>query len=355
MNNWHTTQCTKPDITVFPGLDVPTCMNCGEICPSYEADNKHKDDLQIPSARRRSAMQLNGPPSMPYQNYAYTHDPDGSLHSALVSLVDQESCDKETDKHAPYSSTVKVAQTSSLQVSKTSYESLGGTKIRVLRLFKGHFGDLLRGDFETVSIQDGRDNATPYEAVSYTWAKGNGKREKDHAIFIGERWESLPITENCYDALQNCRFDDRDRRLWVDAICINQSNISERTHQVSMMRHIYSTASRVLIYLGMDDTRSGSELTHDPKILSDNPYFSRIWVVQEIASAKRALVLYQRQAMCWSFFHRHLHALSSERWMRHFGSPRQIDDARGFLTLLRDTRNCNASDPRDKIFALLGL
>ncbi|KAF4477160.1 heterokaryon incompatibility het-6 [Fusarium agapanthi] len=32
-----------------------------------------------------------------------------------------------------------------------------------------------------------------------------------------------------------------------------------------------------------------------------------------------------------------------------------IDDARGFLTLLRDTRNCNASDPRDKIFALLGL
>ncbi|KAF5968502.1 heterokaryon incompatibility het-6 [Fusarium coicis] len=105
----------------------------------------------------------------------------------------------------------------------------------------------------------------------------------------------------------------------------------------------------------MDDTGSGTELAHDPEILSDNPYFSRIWVVQEIASAKQALVLYERQAMHWDFFHWNLQTLSTKRWMRHFGHPRQIDDAREFLTLLGDTRNCNASDPRDKIFALLGL
>ncbi|KAF5681388.1 heterokaryon incompatibility het-6 [Fusarium denticulatum] len=375
MDNWHTAQCTKPDIAVFPGLNVPACMNCGEICPSHRADNKHNDELQIPSASRRSAMQLNWPPSMSYQNYAYSDDPDGSLHKALASLVDQEWCDKETEKRASCSPVIKTAQGPSLQADKTSYESLDGTKIRVLRLHKGRFGDCLHGDFETVSLQnrdtepeepeeqEGRrtiasdegENATSYEAVSYTWAKGNGKRDKDHAIFIGNHWDILPITENCYDALQNCRFDDQDRRLWVDAICVNQANISERTHQVAMMRRIYSTASRVLIYLGTDDNGGGLKLTHDPEILSDNPYFSRIWVVQEIASAKKALVLYHRQAMCWSFFHRHLHTSSSERWMRHFGSPRQIDDARGFLALLRDTRNCNASDPRDKIFALLGL
>ncbi|KAG5820000.1 hypothetical protein H9Q74_009148 [Fusarium xylarioides] len=306
---------------------------------------------------------------MTYQNYAYSDDPDGSLHKSLASLVEKEWCDKKTDKHRSCSSVIKTAQTPSSQVSKISCEPLDGTKIRILRLHKGRFGDCLHGDFEAVSLQnqdaeseepemtpsDGEESAASYEAVSYTWAKGNGKRDKDHAIFIGNRWDKLPITENCYDALQNCRFDDRDRRLWVDAICINQSNISERTHQVGMMRHIYSTASRVLIYLGTDETGSSLEPAHDPEILSDNPYFSRIWVVQEIASAKQALVLYHRQAMCWSFFHRNLQGLSSKRWMRHFGSPRQIDDARGFLTLLEDTRNCNASDPRDKIFALLGL
>ncbi|KAF5596715.1 heterokaryon incompatibility het-6 [Fusarium pseudocircinatum] len=369
MDNWHTTQCTKPDIAVFPGLNVPACMNCGEVCPSHREDNKRNDELQIPSAGRRSAMKLKWPPSMSYQNYAYSDDPDGSLHKSLDSLVDQDWCDKETDKHRSCSSVIKTAQTPCLQASKTSYEPLDGTKIRILRLHKGYFGGCLHGDFENVSLQnrdtesdepetttsDTRENATLYEAVSYTWAKGNGKREKDHAIFIGNRWDILPITENCYDALQNCRFDDRDRHLWVDAICINQSNISERTHQVGMMRRIYSTASRVLIYLGMDDAGSGLELTHDPEILSENPYFSRIWVVQEIASAKEALVLYRCQAMGWSFFHRNLQGLSSKRWMRHFGSPRQIDDARDFLTLLGDTRNCNASDPRDKIFALLGL
>ncbi|RKL27258.1 hypothetical protein BFJ72_g13285 [Fusarium proliferatum] len=365
MDNWHATQCKKSDIAVFPGLNVPACMNCGEICPSHGADNKLSDKLQIPSAGKRSAMKLNWPPSMPYQNYAYSHDPDGSLHKALASLVDQEWCDRETDKHTSCSSVIKTEQTPSLQASETSYESLDGTKIRVLRLHKGHFGDCLHGDFETVSLRnrdtepsesettpsDARESAVSYEAVSYTWAKGNGKRDKDHAIFIGKRWDMLPITENCYDALQNCRFDDQDRRLWVDAICINQSNISERTHQVGMMRRIYSTASRVLIYLGTD----GSEFTHDPEILSDNPYFSRIWVVQEIASAKQALVLYHRQTMHWDFFHGSLQRLCTKRWMRHFGSPRHIDDGHGFLTLLGDTRNCNASDPRDKIFALLGL
>ncbi|KAF5530184.1 heterokaryon incompatibility het-6 [Fusarium napiforme] len=368
MDNWHTSQCARPDVTFVPDLGVPVCGSCGKICPPHHA-NKDKDELQIPSAGRRSAMQLKWPPSMSYQNYAYSDDPDGSLHKSLASLIDQGWCDKETDKHSSGSSVIKTAQTPSSQVSKTSYESLHGTEIRVLRLRKGRFGDCLRGDFEIVSLQnqdseseepetiplDGGGNAASYEAVSYTWAKGNGKRDKDHVIFIGNRWEMLPITENCYDALQNCRFDDQDRRLWVDAICINQSNISERTHQVGMMRRIYSTASRVLIYLGMDDTGSGSELTHDPEILSDNPYFSRIWVVQEIASAKQALVLYHRQAMLWSFFHRNLQGLSSKRWMRHFGSPQQIDDAHSFLTLLGDTRNCDASDPRDKIFALLGL
>ncbi|EXL91331.1 hypothetical protein NOF04DRAFT_17970 [Fusarium oxysporum II5] len=369
MDNWHTAQCTKPDIAIFPGLNVPACMNCGGICPSDRADNKQNDELQIPSAGKRSAMQLNWPPSMSYQSYAYRDDPDGSLHKALASQVDQEWCDKEPGKHTPCSSIIKTAQTPSSQVSKTSYEPLDSTKIRVLRLYKGHFGDCLHGEFETISLQnqdagpeepemissDGMEHPTPYEAVSYTWAKGNGKREKDHAIFIGSRWDILPITENCFDALQNCRLDDQDRRLWVDAICINQSNISERTHQVGMMRYIYSTASRVLIYLGIGDSGSGSEITDDPEILSGNQYFSRIWVVQEIASAKQALVLYDRKAMHWGFFHGNLQRLSSKRWMQNFGSPRQIDDAHEFLTLLGDTRDCNASDPRDKIFALLGL
>ncbi|KAJ4132019.1 hypothetical protein NW765_013831 [Fusarium oxysporum] len=369
MDNWHTAQCTKPDVAIFPGLDVPACMNCGEICPSDRADNKHNDEPQIPSVGKRSAMQLDWPPSIKYQNYAYRDDPDGSLHKALVSLVDQEWCSQEPNKHRPCSSIIKTGQTPSSQVSKTSYESLDGTKIRVLRLYRGHFGDCLHGEFETISLQnqdaepeepemissDGMENPTSYEAVSYTWTKGNGKREKDHTIFIGNRWDILPITENCFDALQNCRLNDRDRRLWVDAICINQSNISERTHQVGMMRYIYSTASRVLIYLGIGDTGSGSEITDDPEILSGNPYFSRIWVVQEIASAKQALVLYNRKAMHWDFFHGNLQRLSSKRWMRHFGSPRQIEGADGFLTLLEDTRDCNASDPRDKIFALLGL
>ncbi|KAF4339010.1 heterokaryon incompatibility het-6 [Fusarium beomiforme] len=369
MDSWHTAECKKPDITVFPGLGLPSCMNCGGMCPPRKVDNKCNNELKIPQAGKRSDMQLKWPPSMSYQDHAYQNDPDGSLHNALISELDKGWCDKGADQRMLPSSITNSSQPPASQGSKTSYETLDGTTIRILRLSKGRFGDCLHGNFETVSLEgenaeheetqvvlsNEKKKNISYEAVSYTWAKGNGKREKDHVIFIGPRWDTLPITENCFDALQNCRLEGKDRCLWVDAICINQSNVSERTHQVGMMREIYSAASRVLIYLDVDDTESGTDITHDPQILSQNPYFSRIWVVQEIASAKQAVVLCVRQVMGWSFFHRNLQWLPDKKWMLHFGSPRQVDDAHGFLTLLEDTRECDASDPRDKIFALLGL
>ncbi|KAH7224386.1 uncharacterized protein BKA55DRAFT_545969 [Fusarium redolens] len=341
MDNWHTAQCKKPDIAIFPGLDVPTCMNCGGICPSDRADNKHNDELQIPSPGKRSAMQLNWPPSMSYQDYAYRHDPNGLLHKALVSQVDQGWCDKGPDKHMPCSSITKSSQSPSSQVSNTSYESLDARvqNKKSQKWYRQKERKILH-HMKQFHIPGPKEMASGKRTTSYS------------SEIVGIYYQSL---RTALMHLQNCRLDDQDRCLWVDAICINQSDVSERTHQVGMMREIYSTASRVLIYLGIGDAGSGSEFTHDPEILSGNSYFSRIWVVQEIASAKQALVLYDRQAMHWSFFHRNLWGLPSKRWMRHFGSPRQIDDAHGFLTLLGDTRDCNASDPRDKIFALLGL
>src|SRR5580700_5121291 len=48
----------------------------------------------------------------------------------------------------------------------------------------------------------------------------------------------------------NLRCEDRPRTLWVDAICINQENITERNSQVQLMKSIYEKASRVLVWLG---------------------------------------------------------------------------------------------------------
>ncbi|KAK0634143.1 heterokaryon incompatibility, partial [Immersiella caudata] len=82
-----------------------------------------------------------------------------------------------------------------------------------------------------------------YDALSYTW----GNLAKTHEMKIGDA--SLPITTNLYMALRELR-RKHTLTLWVDAVCIDQSNCQERNHQVRMMRRIFSNASSVIVWLG---------------------------------------------------------------------------------------------------------
>lgn len=65
-----------------------------------------------------------------------------------------------------------------------------------------------------------------YEALSYAW----GDPTKSHEIFVNGK--VLKITTNLHVALQYLRQPDVARVLWIDAICIDQENISEKNHQV---------------------------------------------------------------------------------------------------------------------------
>jgi ABC-type antimicrobial peptide transport system ATPase subunit len=63
------------------------------------------------------------------------------------------------------------------------------------------------------------------------------------------------------------RFSDKPRVLWIDAICINQSSLSERSDQVALMSTIYSRANRNLVYLGEDDTAVAERAIENVEIL----------------------------------------------------------------------------------------
>ncbi|KAK1072171.1 hypothetical protein LTR74_002745 [Friedmanniomyces endolithicus] len=69
------------------------------------------------------------------------------------------------------------------------------------------------------------------------------------------------VTRNLRRALQQLRLPDQSRRLWVDAICINQSDVTERSQGVSMMRQIYSGAQRVDVWLGPSDERTAGAIS----------------------------------------------------------------------------------------------
>lgn len=83
-----------------------------------------------------------------------------------------------------------------------------------------------------------------YEAISYCW----GAELFPETLHLPSG--TLAITENLAAALRRFRWPDRPRRLWADAICINQQDIEEKGTQVALMANIYQNAECVLVWLG---------------------------------------------------------------------------------------------------------
>ncbi|RYP36002.1 hypothetical protein DL767_003569 [Monosporascus sp. MG133] len=93
-----------------------------------------------------------------------------------------------------------------------------------------------------------------YEALSYTWGSSQSpetvevKRSHKHwrAMFTSK----LCVNRNLAEAMRYLRYEDRPRVMWIDAICINQADVKERSVQVRRMGQIFSLANRVVAWLG---------------------------------------------------------------------------------------------------------
>ena len=83
-------------------------------------------------------------------------------------------------------------------------------------------------------VQNSLDDCPEYEALSYSWG--------DPTITQGINCNcvQVQVTVNLYHALRSLRLRDEPRMIWVDALCIDQSNLAERSHQVRMMGDVYS-------------------------------------------------------------------------------------------------------------------
>ncbi|UKZ55389.1 hypothetical protein TrVGV298_009212 [Trichoderma virens] len=93
-----------------------------------------------------------------------------------------------------------------------------------------------------------RDQFPPYKALSYVWGRW-GRRNIPEILVNGNK---VKVTTNLEAALKHLREQEKEITLWIDALCIDQSNIPERSSQVAQMREIYSIASEVIIFLGSE-------------------------------------------------------------------------------------------------------
>jgi hypothetical protein len=279
--------------------------------------------------------------------------------------------------------------------------------IRLLTLSPGTGDEALSATVSSMSLAA----ANLYEALSYHW--GNPRLSK--AIICNGQEHG--ITENLHQALWWLRHETQERRLWVDAICINQQDVEERNQQVSIMRSIYEKADCVIAwiefdekdheYMGFDlvprlirakylvvekglstefqdanmfrfdDHLSMCELPpiSSPEYLGlrgmlMKPWFERVWVIQEVVVSRKTVLCYKDKSIGWDDWVQALTfvgttplaAWATDRksmgracsmipvWQAYKQGRRDT-----LLELMERFRNNKATDPRDKVFSLLGL
>lgn len=118
--------------------------------------------------------------------------------------------------------------------------------IRVLEIFPGQPDEPLK-----VSLCHANLTHHPiYDALSYTWADESGDSRRSIPVSVCPHNTLLFVTSNCAGGMRRLRLKDIPRRVWIDAVCIDQAQKAERNHQVALMARIYTQARQVVIYTG---------------------------------------------------------------------------------------------------------
>ncbi|KAK5155301.1 hypothetical protein LTR04_005867, partial [Oleoguttula sp. CCFEE 6159] len=197
-----------------------------------------------------------------------------------------------------------------------------------IRLAQIHPGSGTKGINITLIEDFVHGGRTTYDALSYTW--GSTTRLK----FVTCNRRRLAITETLLAALQRFRHESDTVTFWIDQICIDQDNNEERNQQVSMMGKIFGGARKVVAWLGeeAEDSKAGLQAASNllrvmaryPGMQLNNinleshglpkpghkrwqalgavlrrPWFSRVWVIQEVVLSSRVEVACGQVTLSW--------------------------------------------------------
>lgn len=134
-------------------------------------------------------------------------------------------------------------------------------EVRLLILAPGRGWDEIHCNLKPARLS--MESTPDFEALSYAWGNSSATR------FVICDGKKLPITESLHVALRHLRLSDRDRCLWADGVCINQSDERlEKNHQLPLMGRIYSEAERTLIWIGQDSENKAQKAFRQVSIVS---------------------------------------------------------------------------------------
>ena len=236
-----------------------------------------------------------------------------------------------------------------------------------------------RLEHATFSISKGIKS---YEALSYTWGRPNRHFPPRFITLNGAKFE---VGENLFHALRYMTFNSKDRVLWIDAICINQDDTSEKSHQVQQMGDIYRMASQVVVWLGLSTAETKGTFRfikeHSPtylktlkgdakykwkmnaivelKDLCERDYWSRVWIIQEIGLASKIQIVCGNYKFPWDSLSRVLDTMgpsmpvlvASLGWLQ----VRRQEYPITLQSLLLKFEASLCKVPHDKIYGFSGL
>jgi hypothetical protein len=138
-----------------------------------------------------------------------------------------------------------------------SYKPITDNELRLIHLLPGKLTDPIVVDITHEAFIP--ESIPHYEALSYTWGSITDKNEIQvvgaYDVDGSVNTADIIFTQDSLTtALRYLRRQDDPRTLWVDAICINQGDLSERGAEVSRMGRIYERASKVVVWLGPSDS-----------------------------------------------------------------------------------------------------
>lgn len=282
------------------------------------------------------------------------------------------------------------------------YDTLAGTarKFRLATVDPGTTSNI-HLDISVHDLSAGKEKA--YEALSYTWGDAKDKVK----VLVGDEQRSLGVTQNLREALSALAAESTEQRVfWIDAICINQGDLDERSHQVKLMTEIYKNAYRVVAWLGLGSqgcframesiecfadsidfdwsmfqikSRSSkpwaqlaNEMLDKPDAIRDleellsRPWFERLWIWQEIrVASQRAVVKCGGKEIAWEDFHKAIFALrltshpqfskEMKRRMAVIVQMKNMASSTTLVALTSWTRKAKCGDQRDRIYAVQGM
>ena len=238
-------------------------------------------------------------------------------------------------------------------------------QIRLLQLLPAQQRDA-QLEFE-VKLYDIKE-APAYHAISYHWGESAPLRT------ITVNGHSFHVRENCYYALWQFRLHFPESKLWIDSVCIDQLDVAEKSGQVQIMGNIFRQATIVAASVGPH--ANGSEAVCQIKrplgsnkqkaletpmvAFAQRPYWSRLWIIQELYLAKYIWILCGEDAIknwkethCRLFFHHLRRELAPFNvLMEQKNHKQRVFEIEHAVKIFRDFE-CH--EPRDHVYGLLAL